>query len=137
MTSDLDSTSPSVGDRSRTRAYLREFWPGIFVYGALLTASLIWGDLDGTSPWRFVWALLPVLPALWIVRALLQHLRRVDDYQRMLLLQGLGVGFAIAMIASLTLGFLGIAGLPMRLSGWVVYTAGMLGWLVTSLFSRR
>jgi len=138
MTSDLDSGTVSAGDRARTRAYLREFVPSMAAYGVLLAATLIWGHLDGPGPWRFGWALLPVLPALWIVRAVLRHLRRVDDYQRLLLLQGLGVGFATAMIASLTLGFLGIAGLPMAAAGWVVYSLGMAGWLVTTgLIARR
>ncbi len=41
------------------------------------------------------------------------------------------------MIASLTLGFLGIAGLPMRLSGWVIYGAGMLGWIVGANFAPK
>lgn len=137
MTRNLDSDASSAGDRARSRAYSKEFWPGIVGYGVLLTASLVWGDLDGASPWRYVWAVLPVLPALWIVRAVLRHLRRVDDYQRALLLQGLGVGFAVAMITALTLGFLGIAGLPMAASGWVVYAAGMLGWLITSQIAGR
>jgi hypothetical protein len=137
MTSHLDSERHSIGDRARGRAYVREFWPGMLAYGVLLAAVLIWGDLDGSSPWRFAWAVHPVVPALWIVRAVLRHLRRVDDYQRLLLLQGLGVGFAIAMIASLTLGFLGIAGLPMMAAGWIIYGAGMLGWLVTSLLVAR
>lgn len=132
MTSSLDNAQRSAGDRARTRSYSWDFWPGMIAYGAVLTATLLWGHLDGHSPWRLVWAALPVVPALWIVRAVLRHLRRVDDYQRLLLLQGLGVGFAIAMIASLTLGFLGIAGLDMRGAGWVVYSAGMLGWLVAS-----
>jgi hypothetical protein len=48
---------------------------------------------------------------LWVVIAILRHIRRIDDYQRFLLLQGLGVGFAVAMISSVTVGFLAIAGL--------------------------
>lgn len=93
---------------------------------------LRWGHLDGTSPWRFGWALLPVIPALGLVRAVVRHVRRIDEYQRLLSLEGLAVGFAIAMIAAVTVGFLGIGGLPMRAAGWVVYAAGMAGWLVAS-----
>lgn len=78
-----------------------------------------------------------MVPALWTVRAVLRHVRRIDDYQQLLLLHGLAVGFAIAMIASLTVGFLGIAGLPMHGAGWVIYSAGMLGWLVAGLLARR
>jgi hypothetical protein len=107
MTSDLDNTAKSAGDRVRTRAYHRDFWPSIVGYVTVLTAVLIWGGLDGGSPSRFLWALLPVVPALWTVRAVLRHVRRIDDYQQLLLLHGLAVGFAIAMIASLTVGFPG------------------------------
>ena len=73
--------------------------------------GLVWGHLDGSSPSRFVWALLPVVPTLFIVRAVLRHVDRVDDYQRLLLLKGLGVGFAVAMVAAVTVGFLGAAGM--------------------------
>ncbi len=40
---------------------------------------------------------------------MLRHVRRSDEYQRLLLLQGFGGGFAVAMIASVTLAFLEIA----------------------------
>jgi len=137
MTSDLDKSSGSAGDRARTRAYNWDFWPGVVGYAVVLGAVLVWGDLDGTSSWRYLWAVLPVAPALGMVRAMLRHIRRIDHYQRLLLLQGLGAGFAMAMVASLTVGFLGIAGLPMRGAGWVVYSAGMLGWLVASRLVQK
>ena len=137
MTSKLDSRDRSSGDRSRTRAYLRDFLPGVVGYAVVLVPVLAWGHLDGTSPLRFVWALLPVIPALWMVRAVLRHLDRVDDYQRLLLLKGLGVGFAVAMVASVTVGFLGAAGLVMPGAGWVIYAAGMLGWLGASLVGQK
>lgn len=93
MTSELDK---SVGDRARTRAYHLDFWPGIVGYVVVLGAVTVLGDLDGTSPWRFLWALLP---ALWFIRAVVRHVRRIDDYQRRLLLSWLAVGFAAAVTA--------------------------------------
>lgn len=134
MTSNLDTSLGSTGDRVRSRAYHRDFWPGVVGYAVVLMAVLLWGNLEGNSSWRYLWAVLPVVPALWMIRAVLRHIRRIDDYQRLLLLQGLGVGFAIAMITALTLGFLGIAGLPMFAAGWITYSSGMLGWLVASRF---
>lgn len=98
---------------------------------------LVWGDLDGDSPWRFLWAVLPVIPALWIVRAVLRHVRRIDDYQRLLLLQALGGGFAVAMIASVTMAFLEIAGLSIPGVGWIIYGAGMLGWIISGAVVGR
>lgn len=68
------------------------------------------------------------------MRAVWRHIGRIDDYQRLLLLRGLGGGFAVAMIAAITVGFLGIAGLPNSppITGWVVYGAGMAGWIVSA-----
>lgn len=137
MTSKLDTHPHSTGDKARTRAYLKDFLPSVAAYVVVLTASLVFGHLDGTSPSRFVWAVLPVLPALLMVRAVLRHFRRIDDYQRLLLLQGLGVGFAMTMVAALTLGFLGLAGLPMSGAGWVVYSVGMLSWAITSACTAK
>ena len=137
MTSSLDTSSRSAGDRARSRAYAREFVPGIVGYVVVLAAAIAWGGLDGSSPWRYVWAVLPVVPALFIAWATLRHLRRLDDYQRLLHLQGLAVGFCVAMIASLTLAFLGMAGLPMRGAGWIVYVAGMGAWLVAGSLQDR
>lgn len=137
MTSYLDSASGSAGDRARARAYHRDFWPGMLGYAVVLTAVIVWGQLDGPSAWRYVWALLPVLPALWMVRAVVRHVTRIDDYQRLLLLRGLAVGFAIAMIASLTVGFLGVAGLVLSAAGWIIYGAGMAGWAVSGALARR
>ena len=137
MTNKLDSSDRSEGDRARSRAYQLEFWPGILAYAVVLTGVLLWGDLEGDSPLRFLWAVLPVIPALWIVRAVLRHVGRTDDYQRVLLLQALGGGFAVAMIASVTMAFLEIAGLAVPGVGWIIYSAGMLGWIITGAVVGR
>ncbi len=140
MTSPLDSTAVrdrSSGDAHRSRTYLRAFLPAIAAYLLVLAAVLVWGDLDGASPTRWVWALAPVLPGAWVAVALVRHLHRLDDYQRMLQLQGLAVGFAVAMLTALTVGFLGLAGLPAMAAGWVTFAAGMTAWLVTTAVSSH
>lgn len=136
MTNNLDSAGVSSGDRVISRAYQREFWAGMIVYFVFLAAMLLWGHLEGNSLWRFFWALLPVIPALWIVVAVVRHVRRIDDYQRQILLQGLGGGFAVAMVTSVTLGFLAFAGLTVPGMAWIIYSVGMLGWLVTSQVAK-
>ena len=134
MTRNLDSPTT---ERNRSRAYLIEFGSGMLAYLVFLGATLLWGQLDGDSPRRLLWALLPVLPALWIVVAIVRHLRRIDEYQRYLLLQGLGAGFGIAMVASVTLGFLSIAGLTVPMMGWIIFGLGMLGWIVTTSVLKK
>jgi hypothetical protein len=137
MTSKLDSSGRSEGDRAKARAYHHDFWPGMATYVLVTVAVSIWGGLDGHGSWRFVWALAPVVPAAWIVRAVLRHVRRVDEYQKLQLLQSLAAGFAVAMLTAVTLGFLAVAGLRLEVAPWIVYGAGMLGWAVTGIREAR
>jgi hypothetical protein len=71
------------------------------------------------------------------VRAVFRQVRRVDEYQRLLLLGSLAVGFAVAMLAAITLGFLTIAGLRLPDAPWIVFGAGMLGWALTGICVGR
>ena len=139
MTRKLDNPRWSTGDRTRAGAYLRDFVPGIVAYVVVLLAVVTWGDLGGESGWRFAWALLPVLPALWVVRAVVRHLRRVDEYGRLVLLKGLAGGFVVAMVSAMIVGFLELAGLRLAHggAGWLIYGAGMAGWLVASAVASR
>ena len=132
MESKLDTAGVSRGDQARNRAYLRDFLPGMLGYSVALVVVVLFGHLDSGSPWRFAWALLPVIPLFWVVRAGYRQLRRVDEYQRDRMLQGVGTGFVVAMIGAVTTGFLGIAGLNMRFAGWVIFVAGMAAWLIAS-----
>lgn len=138
MTSNLDTTSVSVGDRRRTRAYAYDFAAAMVGYAAVLGLVIAFGDLDGTSRWRFLWAALPVVPALAMVSAVVRHVRRVDEYQRGLLLQGLAAGFATTCVVAVALGLLAAAGLDLGPStAWIIYGAGMVSWGVASLVVTR
>ena len=136
MTNDLD-TSRSTGDRRRSRAYLLEFVPSMIAYVVVLMLVTRFGGLDGTNPWRFLWALLPVLPVTAIAIAVLRQARRVDDYQRQQLLASVAAGFAAAMLTAVTVGFLNDAGLGIPRVGWWIFGAGMATWLVAALVLRR
>jgi hypothetical protein len=139
VTRKLDNPHWSAGDRARAWAYLRDFVPGIVGYMLVLLAVVTWGDLGGDSGWRLGWVLLPVLPVLWVVRAVARHLRRVDEYGRLVLLRGLAGGFVVAMVSALTVGFLELAGLQLSHggAGWLIYGAGMVGWLVAGAVASR
>ena len=139
MTSDLDTRGPSNGDRARSRAYLRDFAPAVAAYVVAIVAVGAWGGLDGDSPWRYAWALLPLAPVALVVRAVVRALRRSDEYARLLLLTDLAVSFAAAMLAAVALGMLAIAGapLPAQLLPWLVFGAGMLTWAVRTALSAR
>lgn len=137
MTSNLDTGGRSAAERASSAAYLREFGVSMALYFVALAAMLIWGGLGSDDPARFAWVLLPVLPLLGVVAAVLRHLRRIDEFQRFVQLQGLSVGFGLAMAAAVTVGFLRFAGLDTGIDGWIVFTVGMLGWAAAMPFALR
>lgn len=76
---------------------------------------------------------------LWVVRAVARHLGRIDEYQQRQLLQGIGIAFAATMIAAISAGLLGIAGLNMSFAGLLVFGVGMTSWVIAAatLAARR
>lgn len=137
MTSSLDNRKLSNGDRERSRQYLREFLLAMGAYVVVLLLVLRFGGLDGTSPWRFGWALLPALPLVGVAVAVIRHLRRLDEFQQRILTQGFACGFAVAMGAAITVGLLGAAGLQTPVGPWIIFGAGMIGWGVSSVVAGR
>src|SRR4051794_18412533 len=103
-------TSETTLEGRQRSAYRRDFLPSIIGYVVLLAGSiaLVGDSVDSVGEWVLV--MLPVVPALWGVRAIVRHLRRVDEYQRMLQLEAMATGFCVAMITAITLGFVGVAG---------------------------
>ncbi|UQU66670.1 hypothetical protein COUCH_10565 [Couchioplanes caeruleus] len=137
MTSELDTSVPSRRDRARAVAYIRDLAPAMAAYVVAIVVVVAWGHLDGESPWRFVWALLPVLPVLGVVRAVVRGLRRSDEYAQLIQLRGLAVGFAVAMVAYVVLGMLTIAGLSTPAGPWIAFGAGMVSWAAATAIAAR
>ena len=87
-----------------SRRYLRAIWPAMIAYALLLFASLRWirAGLDSV-PLRAAVAVLPLLPLLFFVRAALRYLREIDELQRRIETESIG-------IASLLVSLLYFAG---------------------------
>lgn len=128
--------NPSVEQLQRT-AYLRDLVPAIAGYAIVLTLalSLVGDEVDSVGEW--VLLMLPVVPALWGIRAVVRHLRRIDEYQRFLQLEAMAAGFGVAMVTAITLGFVGVGGAATRAAGWIVYGAGMGTWALVALVQAR
>ena len=94
-------------------------------------ASLVLLDPDGrTSPWNVVWSLLPLIPALWLVWAQVRGLRRADEYQRMMQLEAMAIGFGAVTMLALLGGLLDAAGIgDPRQSLQVTFIVGILVWI--------
>lgn len=99
------------------RVYFRQFSAAMLGYAAVLVVSLVLLRQIGDSPWRFAVAVLPVLPVVYGMRAVIQRLGHMDELQQAVQLQALAFACGLTALTTFTLGFLENAGLP-RLS-WI------------------
>ena len=126
-----DSPAKTEFEKSIGNKYMREAaWPMVgYVITVLLLTTLI--DLETAGAWKYLVVLVPVIPALLFMRAVVRHFGRVDEMHRQSQLEALAVSFGVTVVAAVTLGFLSIAGLNTDPWGpWAIYSIGMLTWLV-------
>jgi hypothetical protein len=129
--------TPTLEQRRKV-AYRRDMIPALVGYLALLAVAIavVGDEVEGPVEWFLM--LLPVVPAAWGVLAMIRHLRRVDEYQRLLQLEAMAAGFGVSMIAAITVGFVGIGGAATEAAGWIVYGAGTATWgIVASVQGHR
>ena len=118
------------------RRYQREFWPPMAAY--VLIMLLLWPQLPRVHNelLKIALALLPVLPVLWVVRAMVRLVLGSDELEQRIHLIGLAIAAAVVSALSLAGGFLAAAGvLPLDgsvlIGVWpalvVVYAMGR-GW---------
>ena len=109
---------------------VRDIAPGLVVL-VVTQGSLVILDPDGqASAWNVVWALLPLIPASWLVWAQLRSLKRADEFQRIIQLESLSIGFGVAIMLALLGGLLDAAGIgDPRQSLQVTFIVGVLAWI--------
>jgi len=119
------------------RRYTVEFGAAMAAYGVLLVTSIWLLKTAHLGGWRYIAALLPVLPALFGMWAFIRFLRRIDELQRRIQLHALGFSFGSTVIVSLTVGFLKNAGLPQPNWFWLTPLMIALWGLATFAGNRR
>lgn len=123
---------------ARDRAALRDVLPGVVVLVAAHGSLLVLDPDAGASAWNLTWSLLPVVPALWLVWAQLRSLRRADEYQRVMQLEAMAIGFAAVLVLSLVGGLLDAAGVgSARQSLQVTFIGGTLTWVTALTINLR
>jgi len=116
-----------------TRSYLTEFGAAVAGYAVVLTVSiLVLNAIGQSSPWRVPLALAPMVPGVFIVVAVVRHFGRIDELQRRMLLESLGVGFAGTAIITFAYGFLQNVGFP-QVSWFAVWPIMAVLWAIGSL----
>jgi hypothetical protein len=122
--------------RQLHQRYQREFWPAMAVYIAVM--FLLWPLLPRVHSelLKIALALLPVLPVLLVVRAMVRLVLGSDELEQRIHLIGLAIAATVVSTLSLVGGFLAASGV-VKLDGaillWVwptlvaMYAAGR-GW---------
>lgn len=88
------------------------------------------------SPWKYVLAALPVLPAMWFASLFARHIGEMDELQRRIQLESLAFAFSAGIILTLGYGFLQLAGLPIPNWVWVWPLMGIC-WLIGKFVAQR
>ena len=84
----------------------------LVLYLGLLAFSLSWIEEHPESAWRYPVALAPMLPGIWMTWGIVRAIRKLDELARKILLDGMVVSFCFTLVLTLSLGLLGMAGLP-------------------------
>jgi hypothetical protein len=106
------------------------------LYSVALVLSLTWLKAGVEGPWKYVVAVLPVIPALGVPFAVIRFCQAMDELQLRIQLESLAFAFAATAIATFTYGFLQNADLPDVNWVWVWPVMGV-SWMVGQLVARR
>lgn len=98
--------------RGAARAYVVEFGGAMLLYTFAVVASVALLKAQPHAGWRVPVALAPVVPAALGVSAFVRFLGRMDDLQRRIQLEALGLAFAATGILTFAYGFLEGVGFP-------------------------
>ena len=115
-------------DERQARAELRDSLPGIaLILGGVAILGLV--DPEGLSPWNVAWAIVALGSVGWFVWVEARNLRRADEYQRIMRLEALAVGFATVMVLTFAGGLLDEIGVvAARQSLSLTVGAGVVAW---------
>lgn len=98
--------------RQATKRYLVEFGTSMFTYAVVLTVAIELIQAYPHATWRALVAVAPVIPIGFALWAFLRALGRMDELQRRIQLNAIGVGFGATGIVTFTYGFLELVGFP-------------------------
>ncbi len=116
--------------------YVRPLLIPFILYTGFLVVSRNWVEAYSDSPWRFLIALIPMGPGIWIAIGVMHAIKQLDEMERLILLEGIAVSFMGTFILVLSLGFLQTAGFP-HISGVYIGLFMVVLWLIAKLTIHR
>ena len=126
----MTSERKSELQQRQDRAGLRDAIPAVVAL-ILLEGVVALAELDvETHPWQVAIVLSPLLAGVWLGWVQLRTLRRSDEYQRMMQLEAMSIGFGVAMLVAMTGGLLDGADVGSTSQYLqLTFIAGILSWV--------
>lgn len=101
------------GKRIKQRAQrIRPLLVPLVLYIGTLALAVSWAPNMENSPWRYVVALLPLIPGLFLTIGVVRVTSQVDEMERRILLEAVAFSFIFTLILLLSFGLLGLVGVP-------------------------
>jgi hypothetical protein len=119
-----------------TKRYTIEFGLALAAYAVVLIVSITLLNTFPAGPWRVPVTLLPVVPLVFVMWAVMRALGRLDELQRRIQLEALGFGFAGTAFLTFTYGFLQNIGFP-QVSWFFVWPVMAVLWLIGLAVASR
>nr|WP_315391574.1 hypothetical protein [uncultured Duganella sp.] len=115
--------------------YLRELFGSIAIYAALLVPAIIYGPAMQAGALKTAVMTCPMFGFWLMIWAVARQVGRMDEYQRIVMLETFALAAAVTAAVTFTYGFMENAGYP-RLSMFYVWGVMGLAWLTIGLFRR-
>jgi O-antigen/teichoic acid export membrane protein len=117
------------------RAYFVELMTALVVYTVLLFAAIRYGRPMADGWLRTLVLVTPMIGFGMMIRTVARHVARVDEYQRIRLLENIAVAAAITLAATFTYGFMETAGFE-KLSMFSVWILMGVSLAVVTLYRK-
>jgi uncharacterized membrane protein len=120
------------------QASIREAVPAAVALVVLMGATIALDLGTSSNGWHLIVALSPLLAAVWLAVVQFRTLRRCDEYQRVVHLEALAVGFAASTLTAMTGGLLHAAdvGSPAQFLQ-LTFIVGTVAWIVALAVRTR
>jgi hypothetical protein len=117
------------------RAYFIELMTSIVVYTILLVAAIRYGRPMPDGVLRTAILISPMIGFAMMIRTVVRHVARIDEYQRIRMLENLSIATAMTGAVTFTYGFMETAGFP-KLSMFYVWIVLGLSLAAVNLYRK-
>lgn len=101
----MDRIASAAGVRKRHAGFIAAV---LFVL-AYFTARMVLNQPEAGPALRIVFALLPVVPFIWMLWTIIKSIRALDELEQRIQLEALAVAYPLVLVFLMTLGLLEIA----------------------------